>query len=655
MHRVDDIFALNGLLQEGNSATGQEPHRVRAAWFNDLRENVARFIEFAGPALIEGDYNQLIDAMKAFVADRASVASVAALRVAPVETGSFMWVSGYHQADGVAAKPYWWDADATAVDDGGSVIAKTGYAGNGRWRAAFVLPYLTPQDWGARGQDGAEDAAAFGAICARLAALGGGHVKIPALGYDYRLGKRGAPKAGTAIEPPSNTIWEFEPGAKIIHNAVTKVVPETGSSFPTAIRLRDVSNVQIIRPDIDGQCTGPAGAGGPIRRAITWEGAGSNIEIVDAFVENCNDYHFGVLDALNADRKCAFDNLQVRGLRSRGQVSPKSIVVEIFPKKSILIDGERRPACANLKLTGIDIDGTNGSLDSTRHAYTGVKISNVNGVFLDEIHVAGGKVAAVSLLNGVRDVKATRIETSRAAVGLNILTQRSVCALRTQNIQVDEFSYDRGGMTGATPYAMIIGGKVPSLNIGKVNNRGGHVALAASSNELLHVGGDALHLDTINATRPGTVTGQTSGAVANVMGFDDGIVAVDRRATVAWSPGETLVSSNGIELTLNSVEDDDELTGALIGPTKMRGAGNISFQTTKRAVALPTPKGLTWGPIVMENDSPGKNLCVFRGNPAQWAPERCTFGPFFLRGAGETAIVIGGVGNRLRPVFDHAG
>ena len=37
MHRVDDIFALNGLLQEGNSATGQEPHRVRAAWFNVVR------------------------------------------------------------------------------------------------------------------------------------------------------------------------------------------------------------------------------------------------------------------------------------------------------------------------------------------------------------------------------------------------------------------------------------------------------------------------------------------------------------------------------------------------------------------------------------------------------------------------------------------
>lgn len=68
MHRIDTPGSVDGLFQDGNPATGQQATQLLAAWFNDVQENIAQLIEFAGIELEKGDYDQLKDAVIALIA-----------------------------------------------------------------------------------------------------------------------------------------------------------------------------------------------------------------------------------------------------------------------------------------------------------------------------------------------------------------------------------------------------------------------------------------------------------------------------------------------------------------------------------------------------------------------------------------------------------
>lgn len=66
MHRIDAAgFAAGNLFTDGNPATGTPATVVDAAFLNDVQENLVAVILAAGIALVKGDYNQLLNAIKA--------------------------------------------------------------------------------------------------------------------------------------------------------------------------------------------------------------------------------------------------------------------------------------------------------------------------------------------------------------------------------------------------------------------------------------------------------------------------------------------------------------------------------------------------------------------------------------------------------------
>lgn len=67
MHRVDAPGSVTGLFSDGNPAIGQQATQVRAAWLNDLQENICYLIEQAGIALEKGDETQLKAAFDALL------------------------------------------------------------------------------------------------------------------------------------------------------------------------------------------------------------------------------------------------------------------------------------------------------------------------------------------------------------------------------------------------------------------------------------------------------------------------------------------------------------------------------------------------------------------------------------------------------------
>jgi hypothetical protein len=68
MHRIDTSGNVLNRFSEGNPAAGQLATRLSAAWFNDVQENIAEVIEYAGIALVKGTETQLRDAIVALIA-----------------------------------------------------------------------------------------------------------------------------------------------------------------------------------------------------------------------------------------------------------------------------------------------------------------------------------------------------------------------------------------------------------------------------------------------------------------------------------------------------------------------------------------------------------------------------------------------------------
>lgn len=65
MHRVDAPGNDSNMYTDGNPAAGQQATQVRAAWLNDVQENICGVIEAAGIVLEKDDYTQLLEAITA--------------------------------------------------------------------------------------------------------------------------------------------------------------------------------------------------------------------------------------------------------------------------------------------------------------------------------------------------------------------------------------------------------------------------------------------------------------------------------------------------------------------------------------------------------------------------------------------------------------
>ena len=96
MHRVDAPGSVSGLFSDGNPAIGQQATQVRAAWLNDLQENICYFIEQAGIALEQGDETQLKAAFDAMLQDDFD-SSLAATGWQKLRSGLILqWGGGTH-------------------------------------------------------------------------------------------------------------------------------------------------------------------------------------------------------------------------------------------------------------------------------------------------------------------------------------------------------------------------------------------------------------------------------------------------------------------------------------------------------------------------------------------------------------------------------
>ncbi|HEX7821031.1 MAG TPA: hypothetical protein VF463_10480 [Sphingobium sp.] len=132
MHRVDAPGAIAGLFTDGNPAIGQQATQVRAAWLNDLQENVVAVIEAAGITLEKGDANQLLEAL-------------AMLRTSGSLIGTRVLTANgtYHATAGTRA------VEVTVIGGGGggggaavmsaSQFAAAGGGGSGGWGTSYLV------------------------------------------------------------------------------------------------------------------------------------------------------------------------------------------------------------------------------------------------------------------------------------------------------------------------------------------------------------------------------------------------------------------------------------------------------------------------------------------------------------------------------------
>ena len=76
------------------------------------------------------------------------VDSIEELRNITAGTLPLVYVSGYYGVGTGGNKFFYFDANSTATDDGGAVIAPQGTPATGRWLALWASPFMTLEDWG---------------------------------------------------------------------------------------------------------------------------------------------------------------------------------------------------------------------------------------------------------------------------------------------------------------------------------------------------------------------------------------------------------------------------------------------------------------------------------------------------------------------------
>ena len=144
MHRVDTPGSVEGLFQDGNPAIGQQATQLLAAWFNDVQENLAQLIEYAGIELEKGNYDQLRDAVIQLIAGVVGDGSGAVPTTRTVTgAGLLAGQGGALAADLVFTLLAASSADVTAGTDNTKAITPAALAGsfaatfgtNGYWKA----------------------------------------------------------------------------------------------------------------------------------------------------------------------------------------------------------------------------------------------------------------------------------------------------------------------------------------------------------------------------------------------------------------------------------------------------------------------------------------------------------------------------------------
>lgn len=175
--------------------------------------------------------------------------TIAALRALAIPTSTKsgrVVVAGYYTAGDKPAVQYDWDSTSAAKDDGGAFINPSAHSGPGRWRLDWGGWRANVRDWGAKGDNAADDLACINAAIKAL----------PVNPYDNPVqspgaGAGGTYRLGTVYLPPGN----YRTGGTIYIGPRMKIeLDEANISFMAGV-ASNVANEKFVIQSLYGSNT----------------------------------------------------------------------------------------------------------------------------------------------------------------------------------------------------------------------------------------------------------------------------------------------------------------------------------------------------------------------------------------------------------------
>jgi hypothetical protein len=279
-------------------------------------------------------------------------------------------------------------------------------------------------------------------------------VYIPPTRLGYGVKSTTRPPSGSSVHGDGSFIVNRGTGVGGIPNAV--------------FFLEDVSDVEIFGLSIDGGAT--------VRQAVVLTGTCTDITLSGLHLSNHRNFAISA-GAIGTAGTCRLTRLRIDSVvvdGTCGQAGAGS-GIDLFPEDQIGHGRAAVPASSDVSVTNLDVDVTNGSRNVESHGPQCFKASCVNGLAISRMRLKGGSVCALDLVNGVRDVAATDIATTRTGTGLIVTDENSGSVTAwTQAVRVSNFTYDPQTATGIDPLGFVIG-QPESLTITNFVIKGGIV------------------------------------------------------------------------------------------------------------------------------------------------------------------------------------
>lgn len=332
------------------------------------------------------------------------------------------------------------------------------------------LNFVMPQMFGAKGDGVDDDSPAFRAAVGFLTERGGGTLLVPYTSAGYRIGTGTSSSQGqhdTGLELGSHITIVGQGKVRLIHGARTR-----HGNF--LFSIQDASNINIANFEITGQAT--AQTDQP-RVAIALSGAVTEVVLQDLHLYDHSNFVIQYADKRKAAEEAHVKRLWIDRVRISGVTGKTGAGsgIDLFPRS----ERAGRPASSDIWVTNAAFDVSNSNDDASKHGPQGLKINNVDRLFIDNVCCVGGDVAACVVTNGCRNVQIGSLSVGGSDVGLLVDTVLSGgVGGDTANVSIANLNYERGGITAASTSAIWLKGAVANFQIERIVADGGDVRIS---------------------------------------------------------------------------------------------------------------------------------------------------------------------------------